>query len=84
MNITLTLNGQTRSIEVFDHGTYVIAYGIKMVTVHGNKTHTGYVLLSKNDTSEYAMCDVIGVGYRGMRGNGTAPRSRMRYVGFSK
>lgn len=83
IQIQLTLNGETRQVtaSVWNEGRQIAVYGVNMTTTHGAVTHRGRIDLRPRDDGHYTERDIIGYGYHGMRGNGHAPRSRLRYVG---
>lgn len=80
--INLTLNKETRSVEAKPGVKgHLMVYGVKMVTTSGNKTHTGWIMV-KEGKEDYTVKDIVDLGYHGMRGNGSARPSQMRYIGF--
>lgn len=83
-NITLTLNGETRTVSAMVCPQYLIVGGIQMVTSSGTRAHIGGIYLKPKAADFYGSADIIHVNYHGMRGNGSGMRSRMRYIGFPK
>ena len=87
--ISLTINGETREIEVrvCEHGiigTYYAVSGIEMQTTTGKQRHHGTAHIRKpGDRAEFTEHDLTDLCYHGMRGNGHARTSRLRYVGWA-
>lgn len=85
--INLTLNGETRQIEALkiDKSEFprLYVYRIAMITRTGTKTHLGTIGLKYVEgKTDYTAKDITYANYSGMRGNGHAARSYLRYIGF--
>jgi len=84
VQITMTLNGETREVETFWVGSGLCLGGIEIMTKTGKKANRGIVFLKANPENIYTERDITSVDYGGMRGNGYAQVSKIRYIGFAK
>jgi hypothetical protein len=66
-------------------GSSLIIRDIYMTTLNGNVLHRGWIEFRENDDPGhvYTIIDMLDIRYHGMRGNGGARGSYIKYMGWA-